>query len=258
MQNIEPISPLAEEQAAYPQTKTVVQLDGDGYFIGLTQADLSPLEAEQGVYLLPSGAIDVTPPEEKAGYVAKWQNNEWHYLPDYRGATAYSTTDKSTIVIDTVGDVPVGYTLLAPTNPLQMWDGRNWHDDDNAQKTLLEQKKERLIKQIADKTDQIKSQILVGYPQAEIDSFYRQEKEALAYQADPQADVPMLRAIAAQREMPLDELVEKVLAKAALFAGVMGGIIGQRQAIEDHILMAKNQAELTACEQEIEQWQPNQ
>lgn len=129
-------------------------------------------------------------------------------------------------------------------------------DTDHAK--LLERIKQDLVQKIADKTDLIKSQILVGYPQAEIDSFYRQEKEALAYQADPQADVPMLRAIAAQREMPLDELVEKVLAKAALFAAVMGGIIGQRQALEDHILMAKNQAELTACEQEIEQWQPNQ
>lgn len=112
-----------------------------------------------------------------------------------------------------------------------------------------------LIQKIADKADHFKSQILTGYPQAEIDSFYRQEKEALAYQADPQAEIPMLRAIATQRGISLEELVEKILSKAALFAGVMGAIIGQRQALEDHILIAKNQAELTACEQEIEQWQ---
>lgn len=119
----------------------------------------------------------------------------------------------------------------------------------------LEQFRAELIRRIADKTDQLKSQILVGYPQAEIDSFYRQEKEALAYQDNPLAEIPMLRAIAAQREMPIEELVQKVLAKAALFAGVMGGIIGHRQHLEDKILFAKNSAELTACEEEIEQWQ---
>lgn len=154
MQNIEPISPLAEEQAEYPQTKTVVQLDGDGYFIGLTQADLSPLEAEQGVYLFPSGAIDIEPPEEKAGHVAKWQNNEWHYLPDYRGTTAYSTTDKSTIVIDTVGDVPVGYTLIKPDSPLAEWDGEQWVVSEIKQAQLKTEQQAEMWERIKQKREQ--------------------------------------------------------------------------------------------------------
>ena len=41
--------------------KIVSQLDADGYYVGATFADESPLEP--GVYLLPAGAIDKEPPK---------------------------------------------------------------------------------------------------------------------------------------------------------------------------------------------------
>lgn len=141
-----------------------------------------------------------------------------------------------------------------PNEHYQLKNGK-WVLPQSEQSHALQVKKAELVQRSAEKADQLKNQILVGYPQAEIDSFYRQEKEALAYQADPQANVPMLRAIAEQRGISLDELVGKVLEKAAIFAAVMGQIIGTRQAFEDSILLAKNQQDLTRCEQEIEQWQ---
>lgn len=51
-------------------TKHVCQLDQDGYFVGMTVADESPLEP--GVWLLPARAVDVAAPEVPEGYRAKW------------------------------------------------------------------------------------------------------------------------------------------------------------------------------------------
>ena len=56
--------------------KQVIQLDVDGYFVGLTYADQSPLEP--GVFLLPAGAIDAVPPTTPENKRAKW-NGEWIY-----------------------------------------------------------------------------------------------------------------------------------------------------------------------------------
>lgn len=52
--------------------KIVSQLNHDGFFVGATVADASPLEPN--VFLLPGGAIDVPPPEVPDGKVARWAN----------------------------------------------------------------------------------------------------------------------------------------------------------------------------------------
>ena len=54
--------------------KQVVQLDANGYFIGQTTADESPLEP--GVFLLPAGAVDAPTPVIPEGQRAKW-NGSW-------------------------------------------------------------------------------------------------------------------------------------------------------------------------------------
>lgn len=123
------------------------------------------------------------------------------------------------------------------------------------QTALFAQQKEGLLNKLADKADKLKSGLLVGYPQTEIESFYRQEKEALAKQANPKAETPMLEQIARARGVPLDVLIEKVIEKSNQFAVAIGIIIGKRQQFEDCLLALKTPEELTALEQEIEQWQ---
>lgn len=54
--------------------KQVIQLDAQGYFVGTTMADESPLE--QGVYLMPADTIDGEVPTIPDGHKAKW-NNGW-------------------------------------------------------------------------------------------------------------------------------------------------------------------------------------
>nr|DAI43904.1 MAG TPA: hypothetical protein [Caudoviricetes sp.] len=122
------------------------------------------------------------------------------------------------------------------------------------QTALFAQQKEGLLNKLADKADQLKNGLLAGYPQTEIESFYRQEKEALAWQADHNTPTPMLSQIARVRGVPLDILISKVIEKSAQFAVAIGIIIGQRQAFEDRLLATKTLEELTALEKEIEEW----
>ena len=122
------------------------------------------------------------------------------------------------------------------------------------QTALFAQQKESLLNKLADKADKLKSGLLVGYPQTEIESFYRQEKEALAWTADKNADTPMLKQVARVRGVPFDVLVEKVIEKASQFAVAIGVIIGQRQAFEDRLLATNTLEELAVLEKEIEEW----
>ena len=134
-------------------------------------------------------------------------------------------------------------------------DTLKWEISAEKQTALFAQQKEGLLNKLADKADQLKNGLLAGYPQTEIESFYRQEKEALAWQADHNTATPMLSQIAQNRGVPFEILVEKVIEKSAQFAVVIGIIIGQRQAFEDRLLALKTPEELTTLEQEIEQWQ---
>jgi hypothetical protein len=54
--------------------KQVLQLDSDGYFIGVTFADESPLEP--GVYLIPAGCVEMDEPAVPTGKKARWMG-EW-------------------------------------------------------------------------------------------------------------------------------------------------------------------------------------
>ncbi len=55
-------------------TKTVFQLDRAGHYVGLTEADESPLEP--GEFLIPAGCVSTPPPEA-------WPDDKW---PRWNGA----------------------------------------------------------------------------------------------------------------------------------------------------------------------------
>lgn len=120
---------------------------------------------------------------------------------------------------------------------------------------LFTQRKHALLIGLANKADSFKSALLQGYPQTEIESFYRQEKEALAWLADNQTKTPMLTQIAQVRGVPFEILVQKVIEKSNQFAVAIGIIIGQRQKFEDRLLVATTIEQLDELEKEINQWQ---
>lgn len=72
------------------------------------------------------------------------------------------------------------------------------------------------------------------YPDRELLTFERQEREARSLLAgDSVADVTHITAIAQGRGIPVEELAQKIIAKADVFALASGALIGQRQRYED-------------------------
>ena len=118
--------------------------------------------------------------------------------------------------------------------------------------TLLWQWKTRLLQSIADKTDNFKAQYLQGYSQAEIESFYRQEREARN-----ELPLMLLTEIFEGRDdlKSVEDLKKKVIEKADLFAIIMGKLFAIKQGFEKHIENAKTAEELNNIEQEINKWQ---
>lgn len=116
----------------------------------------------------------------------------------------------------------------------------------------LAERKTHLLNVIANKTDNFKAQYLIGYSQAEIDSFYRQEREA-------RNELPtmLLTEIFEGRDdlSSIEDLKKKVIEKADLFAIIMGKIFAIKQGFEKHIEQAETAEQLDKIEQEINKWQ---
>lgn len=153
-------------------------------------------------------------------------------------------------------EIDGGMTLVdAPDSDFHTWDGKQWVLSKENQAAFLSKEKEWLISYLASKADEQKDRLLIGYPQTEIESFYRQEKEALAWQLDNSVDAPMLKQIAQARGVPFDVLVRKVIEKSNIFANAIGSVIGQRQKFEERILSATKQEELSLIKEEVSKWQ---
>lgn len=137
-------------------------------------------------------------------------------------------------------------------SPAHEWDGKAWAIPPEKQTALLPSRKAELLNVIANKTDNFKAQYLIGYSQAEIDSFYRQEREA-------RNELPtmLLTEIFEGRDdlSSIEDLKKKVIEKADLFAIIMGKLFAIKQGFEKHIEQAETMEQLDKIEQEINQWQ---
>lgn len=83
-------------------------------------------------------------------------------------------------------------------------------------------------------------------PQAEIQSWATQEREAKAYQANQEAQTPYIDSLAKARGAEKGELVAKILEKAQVFSTLSATLTGSRQKCEDAIAKAQNAKELEA------------
>lgn len=192
-------------------------------------------------------------------YFLKANTKEFVIYPEPEDKSLYYEID----VDDNAGlddkrlvEIDGGMALVdAPDSDFHTWDGKQWVLSKENQAAFLSKEKEWLISYLASKADEQKDRLLIGYPQTEIESFYRQEKEALAWQLDNSVDAPMLKQIAQARGVPFDVLVRKVIEKSNVFANAIGLIIGQRQKFEERILSATKQEELSLIKEEVSKWQ---
>lgn len=121
--------------------KIASQLDADGYFIGGVVADESPLEP--GVFLIPGGAIDIEPPEARAGMRFKpAQDATWIEEEDHRNEVLYLITDGAPYQLgrDVSGQTYSGAGPLPPwltseqrPGPFHKWVSGAWVFDEAAQ-----------------------------------------------------------------------------------------------------------------------------
>lgn len=103
----------------YKSSIAVCQLNENGYFVGMTTADLDPLEGN-GNYLIPRLCIIADAPELKAGYIPQWLGNAWKYIEDHRGETVYSKKTGERINISELGELPDDVTTQTPI-PYSEW-----------------------------------------------------------------------------------------------------------------------------------------
>lgn len=88
--------------------------------------------------------------------------------------------------------------------------------------------------------------LTASYPSSELLTFDKQEAEARALLADPEASTPFLTPLAAARGLETEELARKVIVKADAFTAASGHIIGLRQKDEDRLTVAQSVEDVAA------------
>lgn len=83
--------------------------------------------------------------------------------------------------------------------------------------------------------DAAMSAISDAYPASEKQSWFQQLAEARAYDADSNADCPLLTIIAAERGITLADQAQRVLDKAAAYTQAVGAAVGKRQRLDDDV-----------------------
>lgn len=115
----------------------------------------------------------------------------------------------------------------------------------NAEKALLIARANKLV-EINSACDAAIIAIKSTYPETEVLSWPKQEKEAYALLADATAVTPLIDGIAAGRGIDRIELAHLIISKVEQFALITGPVFGKRQALEKLIETATTAEDLEA------------
>jgi hypothetical protein len=139
---------------------------------------------------------------------------------------------------DSIGDGPTREAVLA------------WLAAGNVPQPVdmptLEQTKAAKRAEINTECDAEIGTISATYPETEVLSWDKQEREAYALDADPASYTPLIDGIAASRGITRAELASLIIAKVEQFAAFTGPLIGKRQSLEKAIEAATTVEEVAA------------
>ena len=118
-------------------------------FISKTVATESPLE--KGVFLIPANATIIKPLDTKENFAVCFNEDkqEWEYIEDNRNKTVYSTTTKEASIVDYLGAIKDGFTLLVPTE-FDRWENNSWIIDENLVQNKFRTNRDSLLVTIVD------------------------------------------------------------------------------------------------------------
>lgn len=127
---------------------------------------------------LPAYSYIDAPKSVKEGKAIVRQDSKWIYPSDYRGQTIYSTETGVESVMQDIGDIPDGYTLLKPNTEFDSWNGKKWLLDNDKQHQyyieIASAQKNQLLNEASTQ---------ISYLQDAIDSKIATNKEKVAHTA---------------------------------------------------------------------------
>ena len=110
----------------------------------------------------------------------------------------------------------------------------------------LDEAKAAKLKEINAACNAALASLTATYPERELLSFERQEREARTLIAGDSGDTAHITAIAKGRGIPVEELAQKIVAKADAFSVASGMLIGHRQALETKVEEAATKEDVAA------------
>ena len=114
----------------------------------------------------------------------------------------------------------------------------------------LEEVKAQKFAEINTACDKALATLTATYPERELLSFDKQEAEARALVAGDRSNIAHITAIAEARGITVDDLAQKIVAKADAFSVLSGTIIGHRQALEAQVEQASTKEDVAAIKVE--------
>lgn len=127
----------------------------------------------------------------------------------------------------------------------QDWCG-NYYIKGYAPKEDINIIKSNKLSEINSKYNIATESLVSTYPSTELLTFDKQEQEARKWKEDNSIETPLIDSLAEGREIEKSDLVDRIIAKADLFALQTGYLTGQRQKYEDQLELASTKEEIEA------------